>query len=71
MSGEPLVDALELADDERRHRRVRLPEDRALGFLALFAVILCFSGGSTLVKLSHTPGVTVAFWRMIDRKSVV
>lgn len=65
MSGEPLVDALELADDERRHRRVRLPEDRALGFLALFAVILCFSGGSTLVKLSHTPGVTVAFWRMI------
>ncbi|MEQ1700168.1 MAG: DMT family transporter [Ilumatobacteraceae bacterium] len=65
MSGEPLVDPLELADDERRQRRVRLPEGRALGFLALFAVILCFSGGSTLVKLSHTPGVAVAFWRMI------
>jgi drug/metabolite transporter (DMT)-like permease len=65
MSGEPLVDPLELAEDARRSRRVRMPEGRALGFLALFAVILCFSGGSTLVKLSHTPGVTVAFWRMI------
>lgn len=65
MTGEPLVDPLELADDERRVRRVRMPEGRALGFLAVFAVILCFSGGSTLVKLSQTPGVTVAFWRMI------
>ena len=41
------------------------PQGRSLGLLALAAVILCFSGGSTLVKLSHTPGVTVAFWRMI------
>ena len=65
MSGEPLVDPLELAEDERRQRKIRMPEGRALGFLALFAVILCFSGGSTLVKLSETPGVTVAFWRMI------
>lgn len=65
MSGEPLVDPLELADDERRTRRIRMPEGRALGFLAVFAVILFFSGGSTLVKLSQTPGVTVAFWRMI------
>lgn len=41
------------------------PQGRSLGMLALVAVILCFSAGSTLVKLAHTPGVTVAFWRMI------
>jgi drug/metabolite transporter (DMT)-like permease len=41
------------------------PQGRSLGLLALVAVILCFSAGSTLVKLSHTPGVTVAFWRML------
>jgi len=60
MSGEPLVDALELTP-----RRLRMPQGRALGFSALFLVILLFSGGSTLVKLSETPGVTVAFWRML------
>jgi drug/metabolite transporter (DMT)-like permease len=38
---------------------------RTIGLLALLGVILAFSAGSTLVKLSHTPGVTVAFWRMI------
>lgn len=65
MTGEPLVDPLELAADERRTRRIRMPEGRTLGFLAVFAVIVFFSGGSTLVKLSQTPGVTVAFWRMI------
>lgn len=47
--------------NERRAR----PQGRALGLLALTVVILCFSGGSTLVKLAHTPGVTIAFWRMI------
>lgn len=45
-------------------RRAR-PQGRALGLLALTVVIICFSGGSTLVKLAHTPGVTIAFWRMI------
>ena len=35
------------------------------GLLALIAVIIFFSGGSTLVKLSETPGVTIAFWRMV------
>lgn len=45
-------------------RRAR-PQGRALGLMALTVVILCFSGGSTLVKLAHTPGVTIAFWRMI------
>lgn len=38
---------------------------RTSGLLALVVVILFFSAGSTLVKLSHTPGVTVAFWRMV------
>ena len=33
--------------------------------LALVGVILAFSLGSTLVKLAHTQGVTIAFWRMI------
>ena len=37
---------------------------RAGGLLALVAVIAAFSMGSTLVKLSHTHGVTIAFWRM-------
>jgi len=36
-----------------------------MGLAALVIVILCFSAGSTLVRLSHTPGVTVAFWRML------
>lgn len=40
-------------------------QGRTLGFLALGVAILSFSAGSTLVKLSHTPGVTVAFWRML------
>lgn len=53
-----------LVDDGPRPR-FRKPEGRTLGLLALVAVILCFSAGSTLVKLSHTPGVTVAFWRMV------
>ena len=39
--------------------------DRTIGLSALVLVIVCFSLGSTLVKLSHTPGVTVAFWRMV------
>jgi drug/metabolite transporter (DMT)-like permease len=38
---------------------------RTLGLVALAVVIVSFSLGSTLVKLSHTPGVTIAFWRML------
>ncbi|MGB8862061.1 MAG: DMT family transporter [Ilumatobacteraceae bacterium] len=53
-----------LVDDTPRPR-FRKPEGRALGLTALVAVILCFSAGSTLVKLAHTPGVTIAFWRMV------
>ena len=31
----------------------------------MVAVVICFSLGSTLVKRADTPGVLVAFWRMI------
>jgi len=57
-----------LVDDsppDPSHRRFRKPEGRTLGLTALVAVILLFSAGSTLVKLAETPGVAVAFWRMI------
>ncbi|MBI4884818.1 MAG: DMT family transporter [Actinobacteria bacterium] len=37
---------------------------RTIGLLALAVVIVSFSVGSTLVRLSHTHGVTIAFWRM-------
>lgn len=43
----------------------RMPEGKALGLTVLVAVILLFSAGSTLVKLAETPGITVAFWRML------
>lgn len=52
-------------DSPSSARRFRRPEGRALGLTALVAVIVLFSGGSTLVKLSQTPGVAVAFWRMV------
>ena len=45
--------------------RLRTAQGRTLGLIALAFVIIFFSAGSTLVKLSHTPGVTVAFWRML------
>ncbi len=45
--------------------RLRAAQGRTVGLIALAAVILCFSVGSTLVKLAHTPGVTIAFWRMV------
>ena len=55
-----------LVDDSLpSQRKFRKPEGRALGLLAIVAVILLFSAGSTLVKLAETPGVAVAFWRMI------
>ncbi len=39
--------------------------NRTVGLLAVIAVVICFSLGSTLVKRAHTPGVLVAFWRMV------
>ena len=41
------------------------PSGRTIGLLAVVAVVVCFSLGSTLVKRAHTPGVLVAFWRMV------
>ncbi len=41
------------------------PSGRTVGLLAVVAVVVCFSLGSTLVKRAHTPGVLVAFWRMV------
>ena len=46
-----------MSDDRARQR--------ALGVAALLATLFCFSFGSTLIKLSETPGVTVAFWRLL------
>jgi drug/metabolite transporter (DMT)-like permease len=38
---------------------------RTLGLTAVSLAIVAFSLGSTLVKLAETPGVTIAFWRMV------
>jgi drug/metabolite transporter (DMT)-like permease len=45
------------------HGRVR--HARPIGLLAMVAVVLTFSAGSTIVKKSGVPGPTVAFWRML------
>jgi drug/metabolite transporter (DMT)-like permease len=38
---------------------------KALGVLAVVSLVLAFSLSSTLVKRAETPGVLVAFWRML------
>ena len=38
---------------------------RTLGVLAVVGLVLAFSLSSTLVKRAETPGVLVAFWRMV------
>ena len=38
---------------------------RPIGLLAMVAVVVTFSAGSTIVKKSGVPGPTVAFWRML------
>jgi drug/metabolite transporter (DMT)-like permease len=38
---------------------------RPTGLLAMVAVVVTFSAGSTLVKKAGAPGPTVAFWRML------
>lgn len=54
-------------DDDRAppvpHRRA--PTGRALGALAVAGVVLAFSMSSTLAKRAATPGVLIAFWRML------
>src|SRR3954471_16684322 len=38
---------------------------KTLGVLAVVGLVTAFSLSSTLVKRAETPGVLVAFWRMI------
>src|SRR5215217_8066964 len=44
--------------------RIRLSA-KAFGVLAVVGVVVAFSLSSTLVKRAETPGVLVAFWRMV------
>jgi len=45
--------------------RVRALSGRTLGVLAVVALVVAFSLSSTLVKRAESPGVLVAFWRMV------
>src|SRR3954451_11540100 len=45
--------------------RVRALSARTLGALAVVGVVIAFSLSSTLVKRAETPGVLVAFWRLV------
>jgi drug/metabolite transporter (DMT)-like permease len=45
--------------------RTRSLSDRTLGALAVAGVVVAFSMSSTLVKRAHSPGVLLAFWRMV------
>src|SRR6478735_10688503 len=44
--------------------RIRLSA-KAFGVLAVLALVVAFSLSSTLVKRAESPGVLVAFWRML------
>jgi drug/metabolite transporter (DMT)-like permease len=43
----------------------RALNSKKLGALAVVGVVIAFSLSSTLVKRAHTPGVLVAFWRLV------
>lgn len=43
----------------------RAPSARVLGAIAVIGVVIAFSLSSTLVKRAETPGVLVAFWRLV------
>jgi drug/metabolite transporter (DMT)-like permease len=45
--------------------RIRAPSAKALGVLAVVGMVVAFSLSSTLVKRAESPGVLVAFWRMV------
>ena len=45
--------------------RVRALSGKTLGVLAVVALVVAFSLSSTLVKRAESPGVLVAFWRMV------
>jgi drug/metabolite transporter (DMT)-like permease len=44
---------------------VRMLSARTLGALAVVGVVVAFSLSSTLVKRAETPGVLLAFWRLV------
>ncbi|MCU1354924.1 MAG: EamA/RhaT family transporter [Acidimicrobiales bacterium] len=45
--------------------RTSARREQALGALAVAGVVVAFSLSSTLVKRAHSPGVLLAFWRMV------
>ena len=45
--------------------RLPIPSAKAFGVLAVVGLVLAFSLSSTLVKRAESPGVLVAFWRML------
>jgi drug/metabolite transporter (DMT)-like permease len=45
--------------------RIRAVSARTLGVLAVVGLVVAFSLSSTLVKRAESPGVLVAFWRMV------
>ena len=46
--------------------RTRALSAKTLGVLAVVGLVVAFSLSSTLVKRAESPGVLVAFWRMVD-----
>src|SRR4051812_22938655 len=50
--------------------RPRAPGAKTLGALAVVGVVLTFSLSSTLVKRAESPGVLLAFWRMVTMSIV-
>jgi drug/metabolite transporter (DMT)-like permease len=44
---------------------IRVPSGKALGVVAVVGMVVAFSLSSTLVKRAESPGVLVAFWRMV------
>jgi drug/metabolite transporter (DMT)-like permease len=45
--------------------RIRVLSAKTLGALAVLGVVVAFSLSSTLVKRAESPGVLVAFWRLV------
>jgi drug/metabolite transporter (DMT)-like permease len=52
-------------DDRDRTARARAFSAKTWGALAVVGVVIAFSLSSTLVKRAESPGVLVAFWRMV------
>lgn len=52
-------------DAAGRADRTFAPSAKTLGALAVVGVVIAFSLSSTLVKRAETPGVLVAFWRLV------